>query len=227
MSTSTGQLNNESTRHPVNRTLMETGLVAILRLPDPSRLVALVDTLVAAGIRCLELTLTTKGALRLLEEVVARVPSTVEVGVGTVTSGPEAEAALGAGAAFLVSPVVQHEVLAAGREAGVPVYPGALTPTEILDAWRGGASAVKLFPSSAVDAGYVAQVRAPLPEIPLVPTGGVMLDNLGSYLRAGCVAVGVGSPLIGDAWRDGDLEQLAARARAYLETITEARSARG
>lgn len=227
MSITTGQLNIESTRPPLNRTLVETGLVAILRLPDPARLADLVDTLVTVGVRCLELTLTTKGALGLLTDVLARVPATVEVGVGTVTSGPDAEAALGAGAAFLVSPVVQPEVLAAGQKAGVPVYPGALTPTEILAAWRGGASAVKLFPASAVDAGYVAQIRAPLPEVPLVPTGGIRLDNLAGYLRAGCVAVGVGGPLIGDTWRDGDLKQLEARARAYLEAITEARSAGG
>lgn len=214
-------------RSPMNTTLTATGMVAILRLTDGRRFAGIIDTLVSAGVRCLEVTLTTEGALGLVEEAVRRVPEGVEVGVGSVTSGSETVAAIASGARFVVSPNVDMDVVQVALAARIPVYPGALTPTEIIKAWRAGASAVKLFPAELLGPGYVHQVRAPLPEIPLIPTGGVGEGNLGAYLRSGSAAVGVGGSLIGDAERDGSLTELGDRARRYLRLISQHRRADG
>ena len=142
-------------------------------------------------------------------------PGDAVLGVGTVRSAADAEAAVAAGAAYLVAPDLQPEMVAFAVERGVPVVPGGLTPTEIAAAWAAGATAVKVFPVSAVGGpAYCKAVRAPLPEVPLVPTGGVGIDDIGAYLAAGAVAVGIGSPLLGDAGDPGgDLGGLGERAR--------------
>lgn len=215
----------QAARVPINRSLAETGMVAILRLSDTARLGGIVDALVDAGVRCLELTMTTDRALELVGAIVSATSVEVEVGVGTVTSGRDAVAAIEAGARFIVSPCVEPEVIAEAVAAGVPVYPGALTPTEVLAAWRAGASAVKLFPAVQGGPDYVGQIRGPLPNIPLVPTGGIDMDNAAAYMRAGCVAIGVGGPLIGDSWKGGSLTELGDRARSYLRAISEIRTA--
>jgi 2-dehydro-3-deoxyphosphogluconate aldolase/(4S)-4-hydroxy-2-oxoglutarate aldolase len=202
-------------RVPIGAQLRDTRVVAILRAEDAARAEAAVDVLVEAGIRCLELTLTTRGALDVVARLAARLPSDVEVGVGTVLTAAEVDRSVDAGASFVVSPSVEPEVIAAALRRGVASYPGALTPTEITAAWKAGASAVKLFPAGSVGTGYLKAVRDPLPDIPLVPTGGVAVEAVGEWLRVGAVAVGMGSPLLGDALgAGGDLRGLAERARA-------------
>jgi 2-dehydro-3-deoxyphosphogluconate aldolase/(4S)-4-hydroxy-2-oxoglutarate aldolase len=146
------------------------------------------------------------------------------LGAGTVLTPEQADAAVDAGATYLVSPVVDLEVIEAARRRGVAALPGALTPTEILRAWRAGAAAVKLFPASLGGPGYLRAVKAPLPEVPLVPTGGVGLEEIGGYLRAGALAVGLGGPLVGDAGEGGSLEALRRRAATALAAVREARS---
>jgi 2-dehydro-3-deoxyphosphogluconate aldolase/(4S)-4-hydroxy-2-oxoglutarate aldolase len=174
-------------------------VLAILRAADAGRFVRVGQVLYEAGVRAVELTLTSAGAL---------------LGVGTVRSVADAEAAVGAGAAYLVAPDFRPEVVAWAVARGVPAVPGALTPTEIAAAWAAGATAVKLFPVSAAGGpAYLKAVRAPLPEVPLVPTGGVGLGDIGAYLGAGAAAVGIGAPLLGDAGDPGgDLDALAGRA---------------
>ncbi|GAA0947947.1 bifunctional 4-hydroxy-2-oxoglutarate aldolase/2-dehydro-3-deoxy-phosphogluconate aldolase [Pseudonocardia zijingensis] len=205
-------------RVPVGPGLAATRVVAILRAENADRAEAVVDVLVEAGVRSLELTLTTKGALDVVERLAARVPADVEVGVGTVLTGADVDRSVDAGARFVVSPSVEPEVIAAALRHRIASYPGAFTPTEITAAWRAGASAVKLFPAGRLGPGYLKDVRAPLPDIPVVPTGGIDVPAVGDWLAAGAIAVGMGGPLVGDALSpDGDLTALAQRAAAALE----------
>jgi 2-dehydro-3-deoxyphosphogluconate aldolase / (4S)-4-hydroxy-2-oxoglutarate aldolase len=204
-------------RVPVGAGLSSTRVVAILRAENADRAEAVVDVLVGAGVRSLELTLTTKGALDVVERLAARVPAEVEVGVGTVLTAADVDRSVDAGARFVVSPSVEPEVISAALRHRIASYPGAFTPTEITAAWKAGASAVKLFPAGQLGPGYLKDVRAPLPDIPVVPTGGVDIASVGAWLAAGAVAVGMGGPLIGDALApDGDLHALAGRAEAAL-----------
>ena len=190
-------------------------VVAILRAADAGRFLQVGRVLYEAGVRAVEVTLTSAGALEAFGRLREELPGDALLGVGTVRSVADAEAAVGAGAAYLVAPDFRPEVVAWAVERGVPAVPGALTPTEIAAAWAAGATAVKLFPVSAAGGpAYLTAVRAPLPEVPLVPTGGVGLGDIGAYLAAGAAAVGIGGPLLGDAGDPGgDLDALAGRAR--------------
>lgn len=201
-------------RVPMGAQLVSTRVVAILRAEDAGRAEAVVDVLVEHGIRCLELTLTTKGAVETVERLAGRVPAEVELGVGTVLTAADVDRCVDAGARFVVSPSVDAQVVAAALRRGIASYPGAMTPTEIHAAWTAGATAVKLFPAGSLGIGHLKAVLAPLPHIPLLPTGGVAVDAVGAWLRAGAVAVGMGGPLIGDALDPGgDLRALAERTR--------------
>jgi 2-dehydro-3-deoxyphosphogluconate aldolase/(4S)-4-hydroxy-2-oxoglutarate aldolase len=207
-------------RVPMSEALATTGVVAILRAETAARAEAVVEVLLQNGIRSLELTLTTTGALEVVERLAARLPSGTDLGVGTVLTAEDVDRAVDAGARFVVSPSVVPEVIDAARRHGIASYPGAFTPTEIHAAWTAGASAVKLFPGGALGPDYLKAVRAPLPDIPLVPTGGIAVEAVGGWLDAGAAAVGLGSPLIGDAMApDGDLDGLAQRARAVCAAV--------
>jgi 2-dehydro-3-deoxyphosphogluconate aldolase/(4S)-4-hydroxy-2-oxoglutarate aldolase len=190
-------------------------VVAILRAGDAGRFLEVGRVLYQAGVRAIEVTLTSAGALEAFGRLREELPADALLGVGTVRSAADAERAVDAGATYLVAPDFRPEMVAFALEREIPVVPGALTPTEVAAAWAAGATAVKLFPVSAVGGpAYLKAIRAPLPEVPLVPTGGVGIDDIGAYLDAGAVAVGIGSPLLGDAGDpDGDLAGLADRAR--------------
>jgi 2-dehydro-3-deoxyphosphogluconate aldolase/(4S)-4-hydroxy-2-oxoglutarate aldolase len=208
------------TRVPMSEAVATTRVVAILRAENASRAEAVVDVLLENGIRSLELTMTTTGVLDVVERLAARMPDGMDLGVGTVLTTDEVDRAVDAGARFVVSPSVDVAVIEAATRHGIASYPGAFTPTEIHAAWTAGASAVKLFPAGALGPGYLKAIRAPLPDIPLVPTGGVAVEAIGEWLAAGATAVGMGSPLIGDALSpDGDLDALARRARAVSAAV--------
>lgn len=200
----------------------EGGVIAVVRLPQPADLRPLAGALVAGGVRVVEITLTTPGALDGIRALAA-VPNCV-VGAGTVLDEPSARDVIAAGARFVVSPTLDVAVLRCCREASVPCMPGALTPRELLEATRAGATLVKLFPASLVGPRYVREVLAPLPFLRLVPSGGVSVDNAADWIRAGAVAVSVGSALVSPslvaerAW-----DRLTARARALVERVAEAR----
>jgi 2-dehydro-3-deoxyphosphogluconate aldolase/(4S)-4-hydroxy-2-oxoglutarate aldolase len=204
----------------MSEALATTRVVAILRAENASRAEAVVDVLLQNGIRSLELTMTTRGALEVVQRLAARVPDGTDLGVGTVLTAEEVDRAVDAGARFVVSPSVVPAVIEAATRHGIASYPGAFTPTEIHAAWTAGASAVKLFPGGALGPGYLTAVRAPLPDIPLVPTGGVAIEAVGAWLDAGAAAVGLGGPLLGDALApEGDLDGLAQRARAVCASV--------
>lgn len=203
--------------------LRETGVMAILRARSADRFAEICRTLVDAGVSCLEITLTSPGALDAIRAVREQLPASVDVGAGTVTDAEQARAVIDAGAGFVVSPSLELDVVAVARDAGIPSYPGAFTPTEVLAAWRAGASVVKLFPGSAVGPSYITNLAGPFPDIAIMPTGGVSLDNIGEWVRAGAFGVGLGSPLLADAADGGDLGALADRAKAALAGVRSAR----
>jgi 2-dehydro-3-deoxyphosphogluconate aldolase/(4S)-4-hydroxy-2-oxoglutarate aldolase len=207
---------------PFLERLAAVPLVAILRAAGAGRFLEVGRVLYEAGVRGIEVTLTSEGALEAFGRLREELLGDALLGVGTVRSVADAELAVAAGAGYLVAPDLRPEVVGWAVERGLPVVPGALTPTEVAAAWAAGATAVKVFPVSAVGGpAYVKAVRAPLPEVPLVPTGGVGIDDIGDYLDAGAAAVGLGSPLLGDAGDPGgDLAALAARARRAVATAT-------
>jgi 2-dehydro-3-deoxyphosphogluconate aldolase/(4S)-4-hydroxy-2-oxoglutarate aldolase len=197
-------------------------VVAILRAAGAGRFLEVGRVLYEGGVRAIEVTLTSEGALAAFGRLREELPGDALLGVGTVRSAGDAERAVEAGATYLVAPDFRPEVVGFAVERGIPVVPGALTPTEVAAAWAAGATAVKVFPVSAVGGpGYVRAVRAPLPEVQLVPTGGIGVDDIGAYLAAGAAAVGLGSPLLGDAGEpSGDLDALADRGRRAVAAAT-------
>ena len=191
-------------------------VIAIARRLDPERLARIAEGLLAGGVRAFEVTLDSAGAVDAIAALADRFAGTqLVVGAGTVLDPDAARAAVAAGARFIVSPHTDPAIVAAARDLGVPAFPGALTPSEVLAAWRAGASAVKVFPVSAVGPSFVRELRGPLREVPLIPTGGVSLDNAPALIAAGAVAVGVGSWLIGD----GDPEGIAARGASLVRAL--------
>jgi 2-dehydro-3-deoxyphosphogluconate aldolase/(4S)-4-hydroxy-2-oxoglutarate aldolase len=203
-------------RQAVPEAILGGRVVAIARGLDPSRMVEIAGALIDGGVGAFEVTLNSRSANDAIAAVRAAVPAgRLLVGAGTVLDRASAEAAVGAGAQFLVMPHTDLGLVewAAGR--GLPVFPGAFTPSEILAAWRAGATAVKLFPASAVGPSFVRELRGPLPEIPLIPTGGVTAENAPDFIRAGAVAVGLGSWLTGA----GDPAAIRARATQLTEAI--------
>jgi 2-dehydro-3-deoxyphosphogluconate aldolase/(4S)-4-hydroxy-2-oxoglutarate aldolase len=208
---------------PFNDTLFRSlPIVGILRFFPRAQVEHLVPAVMAGGIVNLEVTLNSPGAADLIRLTRDLVGDRGNVGAGTVTSMDELRLALDAGANFIVTPVVLPEVIRACVDAGVPVMPGAMTPTEIFTAWKLGATMVKVFPADQLGPGHLKAVKAPFPQIPLMPTGGVTVETLPVFREAGADAFGVGSPLFDPrqvATGDWDwFRQRAARFRsAFLE----------
>jgi 2-dehydro-3-deoxyphosphogluconate aldolase/(4S)-4-hydroxy-2-oxoglutarate aldolase len=191
--------------------------IAIVRLDDLSSAVDLARALVAGGIRALEFTLTNAKAPAAIGRVRAELGGSALVGAGTVLDTQGAQTSILAGAQFLVTPTYQPEVIECGLQDGVPVVSGALTPTEILRAWESGATLVKVFPARTFGPAYIKDVLAPLPDLRLVPTGGVSPDNCAAFLDAGAYTVAVGSSLVDeDMITRGDWDALSHLASEYV-----------
>ena len=201
------------------------GVVAIIRMPDPAALRAVVDALAEGGVRALEVTMTVPRAIELIAEIAPTLPSDFLFGAGTVLDADTVHRAVGAGAQFIVSPVFKPEVVKAAHADEVPVMPGCFTPTEILGAWEMGADIIKVFPATSVGPGYLKDIRGPLPHIKLMPTGGVSIDNAGDWLRAGAVGVGVGSALVDTkAIAAKQFNVIADNARRIVANVAAARA---
>lgn len=191
-------------------------VIAIGRRLDPSRLAEVTAALRDGGVRAFELTLDAPESVEAIARLAASdVAKGLLIGAGTVLDVPAAERAVGAGARFLVSPHTDPAIVEWAAARDIPCFPGALTPTEILVAWRAGAAGVKLFPASAVGPSFVREARGPLREIPFIPTGGVTAETAVEYLRAGAVAVGLGSWLTAS----GDPALVAERARQVVTAL--------
>jgi 2-dehydro-3-deoxyphosphogluconate aldolase/(4S)-4-hydroxy-2-oxoglutarate aldolase len=197
-------------------------LVAIIRLRHEAPLARVAEALVAGGVRALEFTLTSPGAVPAITACRARFRDDVIVGAGTVLDAEEARRCLDAGAQFLVSPGFDPAVVAMARACGALALPGALTPTEIVTAWLAGADVVKVFPARAFGPRYIADLLAPLPHVRLMPTGGVDETNVAAYLRAGAVGVAVGGRLVAeDAVGRADWDALTERARVLVAAVCQ------
>ena len=205
----------------VTAAVIRCGIVAILRAPTSDGFAAVADVLVGAGITALEVTLTSRGAIEAIAGLRRQLPDSVAVGAGTILTADDAKAAVDAGAAFLVSPVLDRALVASSP---VPFYPGTSTPTEMYDAHQAGAPLVKLFPAGGLGPRFLRDVRGPLPQIDVMPTGGIKIEDIADWLLAGAKAVGVGSPLVGDAAAGGNMKALAARAKHAVSAVAFARS---
>ena len=213
-------------RSAVVSVLREVGIIPVIRAPSADAAVAVVEALVQAGLTVAEITMTVPNAIDAIASVARRFADQVLVGAGTVTDADTARRSVDAGAEFIVTPCLVPEVIDAARRADIAVLPGALTPTEVLNAFRLGGDMVKVFPAQSVGgAAYLRALRGPFPEIPLVPTGGVTLENVREMFGAGAVAIGVGSELISrDALARRDYAAIGALASQFIAAVREARA---
>jgi len=200
------------------------GIVAVIRMKDPNKLQAVVDAIAEGGIRALEITMTVPGAVDLIRDLAPRLPEGFILGAGTVLDAETVARVADAGARYVVSPVFRRSVIDACHARDLAAMPGCFTPTEILEAWDAGADIVKVFPATTLGPSYLKDVRAPLPQVKLMPTGGVTVENAGDWIRAGAVAVGVGTSLLdAKAIADGNFQVLKANAERMIANVRAAR----
>jgi len=213
-------------REQILRHIHKVGLVPVLRAPSTDLAITAAAAIEAGGVTVLEITMTVPGAVAVIEAVARTSQGRVIVGAGTVLDPETARICILAGAQFVVSPSLNVKTIELCRRYSVPVIPGALTPTEVVAAWEAGADVVKVFPCSAVGgAKYLAALRGPLPQIELIPTGGVSLSTAAEFLSAGAFALGVGSDLVDiNAIKNGKSETVAENARKYLAIVERVRS---
>jgi 2-dehydro-3-deoxyphosphogluconate aldolase/(4S)-4-hydroxy-2-oxoglutarate aldolase len=197
-------------------------LVAIIRADSSNGLLDCARALAAGGLTSIELTMTTPGAIAMLEQAAAEFPDFL-FGLGTVLDAETARAGILAGAKFIVTPALRPDVITMCRRYRVPVFAGALTPTEILSAWETGADAVKVFPAEFFGPAYIKSVKAPLPQIDLVPTGGVTPDTIGEFLKAGATACAAGSALVdGKSLKEKNWAAITAKAKTFVKAVAAA-----
>jgi len=210
----------------VLQTIRDVGIIPVVRAQSADEAMQAIDAIRAGGIPILEITMTVPGAVGLIEEVANRYGDEALVGAGTVLDGETARACILAGARFVVSPALDVETIEVCRHNDVAVMPGALTPTEVVLAWSAGADFVKVFPAGAVGgASYIKSLKAPLPQIELVPTGGVSLKTAADFIKAGASALGVGADLVDlTAIREGQQNLITERAREFVRVVAEART---
>lgn len=206
--------------------IREVGLVPVVRAASADEALAAVEAIRAGGIPILEITLTVPGAVGIIGELSKRLGDEALIGAGTVLDAATAQQCVDAGAKFIVSPALDVPTIEFCRRIDVPVFAGALTPTEIVTAWKAGANAVKVFPANAVGgAAYLKSIKAPLPQIELLPTGGVNLKTAADFIAAGAFALGIGADLVDlAALRRGEAAAITEKARQYVAAVAEARS---
>jgi 2-dehydro-3-deoxyphosphogluconate aldolase/(4S)-4-hydroxy-2-oxoglutarate aldolase len=205
--------------------VLDSGIVAILRASSGEQLTSVARALFEGGVDVIEVTFTVPDALQILTAVKKELGTRVLLGAGTVLDPETARAALLAGAEFIVSPAVNLDVIRLCKRYDKVVMPGAFTPTEILTAWEHGADVVKVFPSDSVGPGYIKALTGPFPQIRLMPTGGVNLQTLPDFIKAGACAVGVGGSLVEQqAVRDGKFDRLRDLAAQYVQVLKAARA---
>ncbi len=206
--------------------IREVGLVPVVRAASADEALAAVEAIRAGGISILEITLTVPGAVDIIRELTQRLGDDALIGAGTVLDAETAQECIDAGAKFIVSPALDIPTIELCRRLVVPIIAGALTPTEIVTAWKAGANAVKVFPANSVGgASYLKSIKAPLPQIELLPTGGVNLNTAADFIKAGAFALGIGADLVDlAALRRGDAVSITWKARQYVAAVAAARS---
>ena len=221
-------MNTRSAPAAVVTAVEKCGVVAVVRLDDARRGKELALALAAGGVTSIEITMTVPNAVQLIEELVLTLPDEVLVGAGTVVDVAAANAVIKAGARFVVSPVFRPAVVEECKRYNVAVMPGCFTPTEILAAWDLGVDIVKVFPATALGPSFIKDIRGPMPKVKLMPTGGVTKQNAGDWIRAGAVAIGVGTALADPkAAAAGHFDEITANAKAFVDAVRHARGAVG
>lgn len=206
------------------RLLKDSGVVAVVRRPPYEKAVRITDALVAGGVKALEITVDSDRAFELISLLNERYGEEVLVGAGTVLDAETAEKAIEAGAQFIFSPILDEETIKATNRHDVISIPGVMTPTEIVKGYRLGADLLKIFPGSSLGVNYIKELSAPLGHIPMMPTGGVTLDNVAQFIRAGAVAVGLGSSLLDKkAMEEERYVDITKRAEQFIQAIHQAR----
>ncbi len=212
-------------REAILSAIIEIGIVPVVRTESAEGAIRSIEAIYRGGIRAAEITMTVPGAIRALEKVADQFGDKIVLGAGTVLDPETARACILAGAQFLVSPSLNLATIEIAKRYSKVITPGALTPTEVLTAWQAGGDIIKIFPCSAVGgAKYIKALRAPFPHIEMIPTGGVSLETVGDFLKAGASAVAVGAELIDSAnIRDGHFGVFEERAKRFLDAIGKAR----
>lgn len=213
-------------KNAILNSLIEVGVVPIIRTSSAESAILAIEAVYRGGIRSAEITMTVPGAVKALEKLSDKFGDSMILGAGTVLDPETCRACILAGAQFIVTPALNPATIALSRRYSKPIFPGALTPTEVVAAWEAGADAVKIFPASAMGgAKYIKALKGPLPQIDMIPTGGVNLDTAADFLKAGACAVAVGSELIDAATiKAGKYEVFEERAKQYLEVVQKARA---
>lgn len=206
--------------------IKNNAIVAVIRGAKPENILSIAKALSNGGVKTLEITVETPKVLTLIELITSELGDEVIVGAGTVLDSETARAAIMAGAKFIFSPTVDSETIRLTKRYGVISIPGALTPTEILKAYESGADIIKVFPANAFGPRYLKDIHGPLPQIPLMPTGGIDVENVGEYLKAGAVAVGVGSTLVNtkQSITEESLARLTEKAMQFISEVQKANS---
>jgi 2-dehydro-3-deoxyphosphogluconate aldolase/(4S)-4-hydroxy-2-oxoglutarate aldolase len=212
------------TQETLLRRVLDAGIIAVVRSPDSQQLVGVARALAEGGVTVLEITMSVPDALQVLRDVRQALGDRVLLGAGTVLDAETARAVLLAGAEYVVAPTVNLDVIRLCRRYGKPVMPGALTPTEILTAWEAGADIVKVFPAEVVGPAYFKALRGPLPQIRLMPTGGVDVTTAAAFLQAGACCLGIGSQLVEPkAVAEGNFDRIRDLARQYVAIVRQVR----
>jgi 2-dehydro-3-deoxyphosphogluconate aldolase/(4S)-4-hydroxy-2-oxoglutarate aldolase len=212
-------------RLEVVQEIESSGVVAVIRLKESGKLRAVVDALMEGGVTALEVTMSVPGAVGLIEGLARSLPASFNLGAGTVLDPETARQVILAGAKFIVAPTLNLRTIEMCHRYDVAALPGCFTPTEILTAWQAGADVIKVFPATALGPSFFKDLRGPLPQIKLMPTGGVSLTNAGEWVKAGAVAVGVGTALTDTkAIADGDFKKITENARTVVASVRAARA---
>ena len=211
-------------KHEKLSIIRDTAVIAIMRAQSSAQLITAADAIKAGGVQVIEVTMTTPGALGVIETAKGRYGDEVLFGAGSVLDPETARAAILAGADFIVAPTLNLDMVALCNRYSIPVMPGCYTPTEALTAWEAGADMIKLFPASFGGAGLVKAILAPLPHLEIVPVGGVNLDTAADFIRKGAAALGVGSSLVNQKLLDsGDMDELTRRAVGFIAQVKKGR----
>ena len=213
------------TKSDIISLLTNPGIIAVVRAQQASQVLPLSEALIAGGVRVIEITMTTPNALAAIREAREKLGERALIGVGTVLDADICRAAIAAGAEFVVTPICRTELVAIAHAAGCPIMLGAYTPTEAQLAHEAGADFIKIFPADRLGVGYIKALRAPLPHLRIVPTGGVDVQNVGELLKAGCAALGVGSSLVSTKiLQEADWPELTRRASAFVTAARQVRA---
>ena len=207
-------------KHQQLQLIRECGVIAIMRASSSDSLISAAESIRAGGVRAVEVTMTTPGALDVIKVAAKKFKGEILFGAGSVLDVETARLAILSGADFIVSPTLNLDVIQVCNRYSVPVMPGCFTPTEALTAWEAGADMIKLFPANFAGPGLVKALLAPLPQLEIVPVGGVDIDNAADFIRAGAAAVGVGASLVNQKLLDsGDMAEITRRATAFVEAV--------